>query len=140
MPNAWRPYARLGQPIVEPCGRAVSEIGADHLMNRAEHLQQNENRADQHKRAGEGMPALARPRPAHPSRSQRPPAGFLGAVALSTRRRRARLRLWKDAEKLPLFALGQPLEHPCILPQVVLGGAQRHWIIAECLHKDSLVS
>jgi hypothetical protein len=35
-------HAGLGEPIVEPRSRAVAEIGADSLMNRAEHLKQHE--------------------------------------------------------------------------------------------------
>ena len=33
--RALRELARLGEPVVEPCGHAVAEVGAYGLMNRA---------------------------------------------------------------------------------------------------------
>ncbi len=37
--------ARLGQPVVEPGRGAVAEVGADRLMDRREHLEQDEHDA-----------------------------------------------------------------------------------------------
>ena len=58
MPHARQAHAGLGEPVVEPCGGAVAEIGRDRLMNRAEHLKQHEDRAGKHERAGEEIAAL----------------------------------------------------------------------------------
>ncbi len=43
---------------VEPCGGAVTEVGADRLMNRAEHLKQHEDRAGKCEGTGERIAAL----------------------------------------------------------------------------------
>ena len=58
MPHAWRAHAGLGEPVVEPCGSAVAEVGADRLMNRAEHLKQHEDRAGKGERTGERSAAF----------------------------------------------------------------------------------
>jgi hypothetical protein len=58
VPHARRAHAGLSQAVIKPCGSAVAEIGADCLMNRAEHLQQHEDRAGKHERSAEGIAAL----------------------------------------------------------------------------------
>ena len=58
MGHAWRADAGQGEPVVEPCGGPISEVGAHRLMNRREHLEQNEGGADQGERAGEAVAAL----------------------------------------------------------------------------------
>ena len=88
VPHARRAHAGLGEPVVEPGGRAVAEVGADRLMNRAEHLKQHEDRAGKRERTGQRRRRAARRRPARPSRSRTPPAGSLAAGGPSTRRRR----------------------------------------------------
>src|SRR5206468_8021589 len=52
VPHARRAHAGLGEPIVKPCGSAVAEVGAYHLMNGAEHLKQHEDRAGKRERTG----------------------------------------------------------------------------------------
>ncbi len=117
VPHARRAHAGLGEPVVEPCGGAVAEVGADRLMNRAEHLKQHEDRAGKRERTGERIAALhgadehahrdRERRRQDPSQQQgRPPGGG-----------EARVRLRQDAEELPFLALGQSLEHDRILPQ-----------------------
>lgn len=51
--HAWRTNAGLGQAVVKPCGGAVAEVSAERLMNRAEHLKQDEDRAGERERNGE---------------------------------------------------------------------------------------
>ena len=58
VPHARRAHAGFGEPVVEPGGGAVAEVGADRLMNRAEHLKQHEDRAGERERAGERIAAL----------------------------------------------------------------------------------
>ncbi len=107
VPHARRAHAGFGQPVVEPCGGAVAEIGADRLMNRAEHLQQHEDRAGKGERTGKRMAALhGADQHAHrdrerrrqdPSQQQsRPPGGG-----------ETQVRLRQDGEELPFLALGQ---------------------------------
>ena len=79
VPHARRAHAGLGEPVVEPGGGAVAEVGADRLMNRAEHLEQHEDRAGKRERTGETDRRAARRRRARPSRSRTPPAGSLSA-------------------------------------------------------------
>ena len=53
-----RPDTRLGQPVIEPGGRAVAQVGANRLVNRREHLEQNENDTDEREVVGEAVTAL----------------------------------------------------------------------------------
>ena len=117
VPHARRAHAGLGEPVVEPCGSAVAEVGADRLMNRAEHLKQHEDRAGKRERTGERIAALhgadehahrdRERRRQNPSQQEgRPPSGG-----------EARVRLRQDAEELPFLAPSQSLEHDRILPQ-----------------------
>jgi len=48
----------LGELVVEPCGSAVAEVGAERLMNRTEHLKQHEDRAGKREPTGERTAAL----------------------------------------------------------------------------------
>ena len=61
MAHARRPHARLGQPVVEPGRRAVAEVGADRLVDRREHLQQDEDDADDRERPTSGSPRCTAP-------------------------------------------------------------------------------
>ncbi len=112
-----RAHAGLGEPVIEPCGSTVAQIGADRLMNRAEYLKQHEDHANKRKRAGERFAALhgahehthrdRERRRQNPSQEEGcPPSGG-----------QATGRLRKNGEELPFFALGQSLKHHRILPQ-----------------------
>ena len=98
-----RAHAGLGQPVVQPRGGAVPEIGADRLMDRRQHLEQEKGDADERQRARQ---AVALPlamlghlerqskggkprRPASPCPPQTPPAALRGGAAPATRRGRA---------------------------------------------------
>src|ERR1700730_12299718 len=48
----------LGESVIEPRGSAVTEVGADGLMNRAEHLKQHVGHTGKGERSGERMAAL----------------------------------------------------------------------------------
>ena len=52
--------ARLGEPVVEPGGGAIAEVGADGLVDRRQDLQQDEHDADDGQRAGQRLAALHR--------------------------------------------------------------------------------
>ncbi len=117
MAHARRAHAGLGEPVIEPRGSAVAEVGADRLMNRAEHLQQHEDRAGKRERTRERIAALHRAdEHTHgdrercrqdPSQQQgRPPSGG-----------EARVCLRQDGEELPFLALDQSSKHDRILPQ-----------------------
>ena len=56
--HARRTDARLGQPVVEPGRRAVAEVGAHRLVDRREHLQQDEHHADEGERTGQAAAFL----------------------------------------------------------------------------------
>ncbi len=56
--HARRSHAGLGEPVVQPGGRAVAEVGADGLMDRAEHLKKHEDHARNRQRTGQGTAAL----------------------------------------------------------------------------------
>ena len=58
MSDAWRTDARFRQAIVEPRGRAIAEVGAHRLVNRAEHLKQHEYDPHERERGREGLAAL----------------------------------------------------------------------------------
>ena len=115
VPHAGRAHAGLGEPVIEPCGSAIAKVGAERLMNRAEHLQQHEDRAGECERTGQRIAVLHRAhqhahrdgecRRQYPSKNKdRPPSG-----------RQAGVRLRQDGEELPFLALGQWLEHHSIL-------------------------
>ena len=53
-------HAGVGQPVVEPGGSSVAEIGAHRLVNGREHLEQDEHGADEGERAGERVAVLHR--------------------------------------------------------------------------------
>ncbi len=58
MSHAGRAHAGFGEPVIEPRGGAVAQVGAERLVDGAEHLQQDEDDADKRQRAGERVPAL----------------------------------------------------------------------------------
>ena len=107
MSHARRTYAGFSEPVVEPSGSAIPEVGAKRLMNRAEHLKEHEDRTDKCERARERIAALyGADERAHGDRKRRrqdpsqrkdgPPAGGEGTVSLG-----------QDAEEFPCFALGE---------------------------------
>jgi len=108
MAHAGRAHASLGEPVVEPGGGAVAEVRAHRLVDRAEHLEQDEHRPCEGERPPEGSAALHRAderahrdregRGQDPSEQERgPPGDGQGGV-----------RLRQDGEELPFLALGQP--------------------------------
>ena len=125
MSHAGWAHASLGQPIVEPRGRAVAETGTKGLMNRAEHLKEHEDRAGKRERTDERIAVLhGTDQHAHrdgkcrrqdsSEQEGRPPGGGQAGVSLR-----------QDTEELPFLALGQELEHDCILPQPARGRLRR---------------
>jgi hypothetical protein len=115
--HAGRAHAGLGEPVVQPRGGAVAEVGADRLMNRAEDLKQHEDRAGKRERTDERITALhganehahrdrERRRQDAPQQEGHPPGGGEPDG-----------RLRQDGEELPFLALGQTLKHDRILPQ-----------------------
>src|SRR4029077_16166906 len=50
--------ARFGQPVIEPGGGAVAEVGANCLVDWREDLEQDEDDADEDKPAGQAVAAL----------------------------------------------------------------------------------
>ena len=105
--NARWQYACLSEPIVEPCSGAVAKIGADRVVDRSEHLKQDEHGAGYRERAGQAVSALDRAneqthgngecRGQHaPQDEHEPPRRGEGGVGL-----------WEDAEELPFVALTQ---------------------------------
>ena len=53
MTQPGRAYASLRKSVIEPCGCAVSQIGAHRLMDWVNNLEEDENCADQRKRTRE---------------------------------------------------------------------------------------
>jgi hypothetical protein len=115
--HARRTHTGLGEPVIQPRGRAVAEVGARRLMDRAQHLKQHEHSAGKPERAGEHVAALhgadehahrdrERRRQEAPEEEDDPPGG--GETG-------GRLR--QDGEELPFFAVGQAGEHDRILPE-----------------------
>ena len=105
--HARRTHARLGQAVVEPRGGAVAEVGADRLMDRRQHLEQDEDRADQRERTGEPVAALHRADERahrdgedggqHAAQHEHAPPG----------QRPAAVGLRQDREELPFVAFAQ---------------------------------
>src|SRR5688572_5351508 len=58
MTHAGWTHTRLGQPIVKPRCRAVSQIVADGVMYWREDLEQNEQHSDESERACQAAPLL----------------------------------------------------------------------------------
>ncbi len=125
MAHAGWPHACLGEPIVEPGGGAIAEVGANHGMDRGEHLEQHEPRAGEGERRRQIIMALDRAnehahgdgegRRQHSAQGQHePPRACEGAIGLR-----------EDAEELPLFPIAYaadshacshgscPLQHVC---------------------------
>jgi len=109
VPHASRSDASLGKPIVEPRGGAVAEIGADRLMDRCEHLEQDKHGANQRKRPGKAPSALdcaheaahgdGEHRRQHASQDKCDPPGHRETV----------ISLRQDSEELPFITLTQAL-------------------------------
>ncbi len=77
--HAGRAHARVGQPVVEPGGRAIAEVGAHRLVDGIEHLEQDEDDADQRERRSEAVAAAAPRQRARPWRWRTPRAIRRGA-------------------------------------------------------------
>ena len=117
MTHAGRANAGFGEPVVEPSCRAVAQIGAQRLMNRAEYLKEDENCTDKGERTTEGIAVLyctdqnthgngeSRRQRASKQQGKKPREG------------KARGSLGQDAEEFPFFAFGQSPQHSRILPQ-----------------------
>ena len=109
--HARRADARVGQPVVEPRRGAVAEIRADRLMDRGQHLKEDEDDADEDERHREA-PAVVDRADEHAGgdrehRGQRaaqeehePPAPG-----------EDRVRFGQDREELPFLALTQSSKH-----------------------------
>ncbi len=103
VPHPRRADARFGQPVVEPGGRAVAEVGADRLVNRREHLEQDEDDADEGEPVGEAVAALdGGNEHAHGDREDRRQHAPQHEDDPPDNRERA-IRLRQHGEKLPLF-------------------------------------
>ena len=109
VPHARRADARLGQPVVEPGGGAIAEVGAERLVDRRQHLQQDEDDADKGEGPGRGVAALhgadehahrdAERRRQHAARDEHDPP----------RDREPSIGLRQHGEELPLLPVAQPL-------------------------------
>jgi len=106
--HAWWPHAGLGKPIIKPCGGSVAQVSADCLVDRGEHLKEDEDDSHEGERAREALAALHRAdeqthrdredRGQHAAKDEnRPPNPGERAICLR-----------QDAEKLPFVALAQP--------------------------------
>ena len=115
MPNARRAHAGFGEPVVEPRGGAVAQVGAECLMNGAEHLQEHKDRARKGERSGQRMAMLHRAHQhAHGNRERR----RQDAAQQQHRppgRGQTRIRLGQHGEELPFLARRQRLQHDRIL-------------------------
>ncbi len=108
MSHAGRAHAGLGEPVVEPGRGAVAEVRAHRLVDRAEHLEQDEHRPCEGERPPQRIATLhGADEHAHRDREGRgqdpsqqeggPPGDGEGGV-----------RLRQDGEEFPFVALGQP--------------------------------
>ena len=109
MPHARREGGRVRQPVVQPRGEAIAEVGAERLVDRSQALQQDEDRAGKGEGPGQRRPALhgadehahrdAERGRQHPARDQHGPPSD----------REPSIRLREHAEKLPFLPIAQPL-------------------------------
>jgi len=122
VPHAGRAHAGFGEPVVEPGRGAVAKVGANRLMNRAQHLKQHEDGAGEGQRTGEGLATLhggdehahgdgEGRREGASEQEGRPPGGGKAGV-----------RFRQDGEELPFLALGEPLEHTVFWHRTVWRG------------------
>jgi hypothetical protein len=111
VPDPRRPDAGLRERIVQVRRHAAAEVGADRLMHRRQHLQQDERRTHQAQRRGQRGPVLHRAdQPPHrdredrgqraPRQQERPPD-----------RGQPPIGPWQHGEELPLRALTQSAHH-----------------------------
>ena len=116
MSHARRTHAGLGQPVVEPRGGPVAEVGADRLVNRREHLEQDEHGADEGERTGEAVAVLhgadehahrdGEHRRQHAAQDEHdPPGDGEQAVAPSAERRRTSIRCARADATTPIVPL-----------------------------------
>ena len=113
--HARRADASFSEPVVEPRGGTVAEVGADRLVDWVEHLEQKENGANQRERAGQTACALDRGNEdAHGNgehRGQQAPQDERDPP----RHGEAGVSLRQNAKELPFVALTQTPKHPSFL-------------------------
>ena len=106
--HAGRPHAGLGEPVVQPGGGPVAQVGADRLVDRDQHLEQHEHHPDGGQRPGQVAPALdgadQRPGGDGEHRRQHPPAHQHHPPGDG----QAGVGLEQGAEEAPLLAFAQP--------------------------------
>ena len=112
MPHPRRADARFGQPVVEPGGGAVAEVGADRLVDRREDLEQDEDDADEGERARRGARRAATAATSTPMAMAKT-AGSTPRRTSTTHHTIARdaVGLRQHGEELPLVAGAQALNH-----------------------------
>ena len=123
--HAGRADAGSREAVVQPRRGAAPEIGADGVVNRREHLQQDEHDADEPERRRQVVTPLDRShqaphrdgeqcgqRPAQ--HEERPPRDGQRAVGL-----------WQHARERPLLTRAQPLDHQSRSPASLLGSGAR---------------
>ncbi len=133
--HARRTHAGLGQPIVEPGGRAVAEVGAGRRVQRPQHLQQHEQHAHQGERPGQAAALLHDgDEPAHRNREgRRQHAAEHEQHPPEDGQRRVRLR--QHREELPLVALAQSCQHSAKTYYTDDGPA-----IADCMRRSDILT
>ena len=111
VPHPRRPHARFGQPVIEPGRHPAPEVGADRLVDRVEHLQEDEHHPDDRERRRQPLAPLHRPDEGphgngEPRRQQAaqekdgPPG-----------KRQPSVRPGQDGKELPLRPLTQSTQH-----------------------------
>src|SRR5438874_3575539 len=111
MAHARRAHARSREPVVQPRGRAIAEIGADGLMHRAEDLEQDEYGARKRERTREAAaPLNGADEDAHrDAKDRREDASQHERDPPDPRQRTIGPR--QDAEERPFLAAPQALDH-----------------------------
>ncbi len=104
MADAWRVYAGVGEAVIEPCRGPIAEVGAERLVDRGEHLEQDEDDANGRQRRGETRVVLHRcNQHAHGNRKHRRQHAAKSEDRPPGQRERT-VGLGQDGEELPLLA------------------------------------
>ena len=131
MAHPRRPDTRLRHAFVQECRRAIAQVVADGRVNRAQHLQQDEDEASDCQRACECLSVLhgcdqrthgdrEERRQDAPEEEHRPPCECMDAISLGQR-----------GEELPLLTLAQARQYthePISIPRILFEIALR-WIV-----------
>ncbi len=128
--DAGRVDAGVGEPVVQPRGQPVAQVGPDRLVQRAEHLQRHEHQPHRHQRPCERVAALHRPdehahgdgehgREHAPGHEHGPPQHGQRPVGAGQHR-----------EELPLLALSESTDHRCHLSDCGGPGCGQAWTFA----------